>query len=521
MKPAVHQYEDKLLEFAYGELPAPEASAVEAHVSGCPRCTQALNEIRTVRVAVGKLPQVEAPEAGLESLFAYADQAARRNAAGPAAAPSWWRRMMAPLAGVAALGLVAGVGFKVSQENASELAPSPAAVALKNEYEKDARTAPSREAAQVAEVVQPAPKAPAPEPTAAVEEKLAQAPGAQAPERQQALGDGLAAKGKAKAGKREQVDDFDQSFEGERSRNGYQQAYGATNMLGETKAPEAKNDLGGRLEQAKASESRRTVAQGDAKEADKAEAKKQVAAKDDYAKARGGAAPAAKPSDAPAPQPVVAAAPPPPVQKPAAPKGGSSFGLGVGSTASSAGPQSQKEYAFDDEVTDSISNSGSAGTSVKKSKAAPVPPKTVALEKSARDEEPAMLDRKDASTIDRSLGIAQKARGAGDFKSQVAYAQQAIDAGARGEQRAQALQMMCEGLDSLGLEGKADAYCNALLTEFPNSASAKRIASRRNSPQLAPKAPARSKAEKASPAYADEEKAAPAEAAPAAMPAKH
>jgi anti-sigma factor RsiW len=518
MKPAVHQYEDKLLEFAYGELPALEASAVEAHVSGCAKCTEALNEIRTVRVAVGKLPQVEAPDAGLESLFAYAEQAARRNAAGPAAAPTWWRRMMAPLAGVAALGLVAGVGFKVSQESASELAPSPAAVALQNErnaYEKDAPRAPSREAAQLAEA----------KPVESAEEKLAQAPGAAAPkaepaaapepeQQRQALGDGLATQGKKGAAKRDQADDFDQAFDGERTRTGgYEQAYGAT------EAPKAKSDLGGRLEQAaKASESRR--AQAEAKPAaDKAEVKKQAA---DYSNAAQRGAYNNKPSDAPAPapQPVVAAAPPPaPAQKPA-PKGGSGFGLGVGSTAPSAGPQASKEYDFGGEVTDSVSNSGGAGTSVKKSKVAAPPPSKVALEKESRAEEPAMLDRKDASTVERSLIIAQKARGAGDFKAQVGYAQQAIDAGARGEQRAQALQMMCEGLDGLGLEGQADAYCNALLTEFPNSASAKRIANRRSAPQLAPKAPARSKAEK-SPAYADDEKAAPAESAPAAMPAKH
>ena len=46
MKSAAHQYEGKLLEFAYGELPQHEADAVDAHVRGCARCSQALSEIR-------------------------------------------------------------------------------------------------------------------------------------------------------------------------------------------------------------------------------------------------------------------------------------------------------------------------------------------------------------------------------------------------------------------------------------------------------------------------------------------
>src|SRR6185369_6013901 len=96
MATAIHQYEDKLLDFAYGELPPPEASAVESHVKSCPRCTQALEQIRGVRTTMSALPQEPAPSAGLESLLAYAEQAAKRSAAVPRAVAPWWKRMVAP-----------------------------------------------------------------------------------------------------------------------------------------------------------------------------------------------------------------------------------------------------------------------------------------------------------------------------------------------------------------------------------------------------------------------------------------
>ena len=116
MKSAAHQYEDKLLEFAYGELPQHEAEAVDAHVRGCNRCSQSLSEIRGVRAAMARLPMEPAPDAGLESLLAYAEQAAKRNAAEAKPAPSFFKRFMMPLASLAALVTVGVVGFRASQE---------------------------------------------------------------------------------------------------------------------------------------------------------------------------------------------------------------------------------------------------------------------------------------------------------------------------------------------------------------------------------------------------------------------
>ncbi|GEL71581.1 anti-sigma factor family protein [Myxococcus virescens] len=104
MKPQnPHAQEDRLLDFAYGELPVPEARLVEAHLESCARCTQALDDIRGVRATMSQLSVEPAPDAGLESLMAYAQQAARRAAAGPAPKPSRWRRWLLPVVGLASV----------------------------------------------------------------------------------------------------------------------------------------------------------------------------------------------------------------------------------------------------------------------------------------------------------------------------------------------------------------------------------------------------------------------------------
>jgi hypothetical protein len=161
MKPAAHQYEDKLLELAYGE----------SHVRGCARCTEALNEIKSVRSTMGHLPMVPAPEGGLDSLFAYAEQAARRNAAGPAPAATWWRRLVAPFAVVTALGVVAVVGFQTKRDSGSELRRDKMAL----------------EAKAPAPVVVAAPTAPAADLPAAAPGSVAQAPMAEQGEAAAAL----------------------------------------------------------------------------------------------------------------------------------------------------------------------------------------------------------------------------------------------------------------------------------------------------------------------------------------------
>jgi hypothetical protein len=131
MKPqGAHAHEDRLLDFAYGELPPSEARLVEQHVEGCSRCTEALDGIRGVRTTMSRLSLESAPDAGLESLLAYAQQSARRAAAGPEPAPRWWRRLLAPALGVAAMSVFGVVVVQVNRE--VDLSP-----ALKQEAAKE------------------------------------------------------------------------------------------------------------------------------------------------------------------------------------------------------------------------------------------------------------------------------------------------------------------------------------------------------------------------------------------------
>ncbi|WP_163785269.1 zf-HC2 domain-containing protein [Myxococcus vastator] len=119
MKPQnPHAQEDRLLDFAYGELPVPEARLVEAHLEGCSRCTQALDDIRGVRATMSQLSVEPAPDAGLESLMAYAQQAARRAAAGPEPKSSRWRRWFLPVVGLAS---VSTFGILTLQARSPEL----------------------------------------------------------------------------------------------------------------------------------------------------------------------------------------------------------------------------------------------------------------------------------------------------------------------------------------------------------------------------------------------------------------
>ncbi|MFL5320926.1 MAG: anti-sigma factor family protein [Myxococcaceae bacterium] len=138
MKPAVHDYADKLLDLAYGELPGGEASQLEAHVLTCEQCSEALHSIRGVRKTMSQLPPPAEPDTGLESLLAYAEQSARRSAAGPAPSSAVWRKWLAPVLGFKDVAALAMVLLPVMK---SADAPSPAesAAALKVEDAKFAK----------------------------------------------------------------------------------------------------------------------------------------------------------------------------------------------------------------------------------------------------------------------------------------------------------------------------------------------------------------------------------------------
>jgi hypothetical protein len=115
MSPTDHD-PDKLLGYAYGELSSPEAKSLEVHLKNCPQCARSLEDIRKVRRTMAQLPTVPAPEAGLDSLLAYAQQAARRAQAGPAARSQLWKWVLLPSTGVLAMVLLIVVTTRVAEE---------------------------------------------------------------------------------------------------------------------------------------------------------------------------------------------------------------------------------------------------------------------------------------------------------------------------------------------------------------------------------------------------------------------
>jgi hypothetical protein len=131
MSAVEHRYEDKLLEFVYGELQAHEAVAVEVHLGRCARCANAVAQLRSVRAVMGELPAAAPPNAGLESLLAYAEQAALRGSPSASGLLGRWRRLLAPLASVVALALVGIVSWQLRDQR--QTSPVEAALGIKKE----------------------------------------------------------------------------------------------------------------------------------------------------------------------------------------------------------------------------------------------------------------------------------------------------------------------------------------------------------------------------------------------------
>src|SRR5215475_2468930 len=117
----VHPDDDRLLELAYGEMPAAEARALRQHVDGCARCRGVLDGIAEVRSAFRSVPAEAAPERGLESLLAYGAQAAAR-----ARSRRGGLRILGILSAAAALAVVWLV-LPVSHRGADGLARAPEA----------------------------------------------------------------------------------------------------------------------------------------------------------------------------------------------------------------------------------------------------------------------------------------------------------------------------------------------------------------------------------------------------------
>jgi hypothetical protein len=458
MKPDALHYEDKLLEFAYGELPAHEAGAVQAHVEGCARCRQALAEIRGVRSAMQQLPRAEAPSGGLDSLLAYAEAQAARNA--QAVGRPWWAgrwggRWLAPLASAAALTLVAVVAWRAQDD----FHPASPAVAAKSdvthnglreasdlEERAEAPAAPAREAQ-----LQRAQSAPAGEPAAAARgAELGRLESMPSPKASQAL---ARKKGMAKvvAADRDEASDYSNAA-----------AAGSLDAKKERRAADklsATADYGLAPAGASASLAERKVAERVA-----------PGGGGDQAEAALREAPAV--AAAPAAAPAVAAAPAPP-------------------------PQSKQSLDFSRSKSPSLRGAlagGGAGATGDR-------PST------KDDAEPGPTAEVQAAAVQ----AARQASRGNDRRGELRYALEALQAGVTGTERAEMLSRACSAAEALGDLERADRLCDQLLTEFPGSRAAQELGARRGMVQ---KAPARS----VPPAEAE---SAPAEnAKPAPLPAK-
>jgi len=131
--------------YFYGELPHAERAAVQAHVSGCPECRQALDDLSVIRAALAGRPDVATPPGGDWSGFmgrlnaaVVADQSRLVVEAGdsadmtPGSRIHAGRRLAPYLALAATLALVAAGVISVlhqraaTRETVSLLRPAPA-----------------------------------------------------------------------------------------------------------------------------------------------------------------------------------------------------------------------------------------------------------------------------------------------------------------------------------------------------------------------------------------------------------
>ncbi len=519
MNAGVHQYEDKLLDYAYGELPAHEAAAVDAHVRTCAKCSQALVQIRGVRSVFAPLPMVAAPDAGVESLLAYADQHARR-AKETKQAP--WRRWVFALASAAALLVVGVVAVRASDESPQHA--TAILVAARKEAEEVSRADLPSAAAPVAAApgqVQP-PEGPAkaptwdersakrigleqaaatsvsPEPAAPVKKDAVPAlgdnfdevaPAADAPTKEVADKKVLALKsatkgtgaggedlagdqgnGRASASKREQpavaneeatrFDDFGNA--------------GRAVALDEAKAfrkrptdniagtlndgTKAKQSMfGGTANRPGFGVSTGSSGSGGLTENDKTMAQGKLGETRNQAER-------AEPDAVAAPTPKVQQILPPPPQGGASqlspvevPRKSGSYGL----------PRSAPSQAVDvDEdsasMTEPVARSGDLGARL-------------------RDQQ---LD------VDAQLAQSRTAGDSGDRRGEVMAAVAALNAGAKGYSRLEALKRACDGYEAMGEFDRAQPYCERVVAEFGGSAAARQVADRRKAQLKSPKSPA-------------------------------
>ncbi len=536
MNSGVHQFEDKLLEFAYGELPRHESEAVEAHLRGCTRCAEALAQIRSVRSAMGALPMEAAPDAGLESLLAYAEQAARRHEA-VARPRAWWSFLVVPLASVTAVALVGVFAWRTRDD--LQLDPVAVAAGMKREEAKAARAeyaeqqAKNDAAKSVAPVqapaaaVAPAAVAPQPEPRpkealktldqgTAGDSRLAERPSEAEHLNAQSKRDVRSAPPTkvAKAAEPDVglLDDFSQGFgtptdKAPRRESATRQKDAALEKKGQAPVEDYSNSgrqvahlndgasvkqamegnaLGNTLRGSGGTSSGLAMGglglgtgSGPSSGGGKAEPKPM--AKPSPKKARADLAERSGEENQPVARAETSAAslpgsvaPPPPAAAPV--------------TAVAAQPVAQAAPSMAPAPTGGSLQLGLGRGSLGTGSGADLD--------AAREAE-ANTDRKmvaDEAAFDarvrteRSRSLAQSARqllARGDRPAAAKQAVAALTAGADGAARLDALSVACEALDDLNLPDEAAPYCAALVQEYPRTAAARQVAERRQT-QLAP-----------------------------------
>lgn len=537
MKNAVHQYEDKLLEFAYGELPQHEADAVDAHVRGCARCSQSLAEIRGVRATMAQLPMQAAPDAGLDSLLAYAEQAAKRNAE-TQVKPSLFRRFLMPLASVMALATVGVVAWRANQE--FDTSPAAAAADAKaEEYERGRQQAQAKDSLDSSEgkkageaeqgdtykaIAQAQKKNEAP-PTTAVTEKPTEQP-------QLAAGP-------------QQANDDEAAATGEAPRDP-----DTNNKLGKLEA--AKRDAPQATTRSSVSKTKAAPREPvkDLPQEDWSNAAQRGGLRENWSDgAQGGARKEEKKAIANSPEPEKAE-PPKPEPKPqdkaaifglgtgstSAPGGGLA-GSGLGDLGTADGKKQRAKVAKEEEAPAPVvaaapttpaavpssapapspkkapaKGSLSIGSMGRSSTATPSVDEDTSLEAtdSVRvDNDAKFTERRRQAAVTQSLESARVASNQGDRMSEVKLLLEALKNGPTGYQKVETLKRLCDAFEALGEYDRADPYCDQLLSEFPGTAAAQAITQRRNATQRMPARPApaaeRSKKE------LDSQKAEPAE----------
>ncbi|MCE9672744.1 zf-HC2 domain-containing protein [Myxococcus stipitatus] len=466
MKPQnLHAHEDRLLDFAYGELATAEAQAVEAHLQGCTRCTQALADIRGVRLTMAHLSTEAAPDTGLDSLLAYAQQSARRAAAGPAPAPSRWRRWLLPVLGVAC---VAMLGLFVLRPQAPAHEAALDALSTKDVRRKHAEAVPQEARAPAAPAVASASPPTLEESAKAVDANVAAvAMNAPEPRAKSERDDSRRADGWENAGSGGGV--------GPGTAMGKSKAYRARKeassslpsgaavekALGDEEALVGKGSFGGRT--AVAEVQRESLRLGGS--AQRAEA---LGSQDDQvgagAKDRELEAPALEVAEAPRrapappPSPANASADEAEAEGRGASEAKVDFAQAQASRVSAAPKPSKKQGSSRDDVL---------GAAL--SASAPTPPASVAP---VRDEDTS------APSVEELSARARVAQRAGDRAQEAGLLRLALSAGASGTERLELLNRLCDAEFALGRRQAGRVACNQVLSEAPGSSEARVARSR-------------------------------------------